>query len=168
MCVIRRDAHPTTPTGPRVAPSRSTWLGGPQPAAGRESSSHSWVYAEIVACFTRMSASRFSVTPRGAGRGAVGARSHGVRLDGCRLHLVASDRIGCAIRGRDGVAGDGTVEAICWRSTRGRSRESLADAWWRRPWPARRHSRDEAQRPTAEAGWCSREARSTATARGCS
>jgi agmatine deiminase len=62
---------------------------------------------------------------------AIGAlRSHGVRLDRCRLHVVPSDRVWLRDSGPTMVwRADGQVEAICWRFNAWAKYENhLADA----------------------------------------
>jgi agmatine deiminase len=57
-------------------------------------------------------------------------RSHGVRLDRCRLHLVPSDRVWLRDSGPTMVwRDDGDVEAVCWRFNAWAKYENhLADA----------------------------------------
>jgi agmatine deiminase len=113
-------------------PHDATWLGWPhhRPDWPRKFEPIPWVYAEIVRVLHAHEQVEILCHSEEVREEAVAAlRSHGVRLDQCRLHLVASDRVWLRDSGPTMVWRDGSVEAICWRFNAWAKYENhLADA----------------------------------------
>ena len=101
------------------SPHDATWLGWPhhRPDWPGKFEPIPWVYAEIVRVLhehERVEILCHSEQVRDEATAAL--RSHGVRVDRCRLHLVPSDRVWLRDSGPTMVwRDDGRVEAICWR-----------------------------------------------------
>jgi len=100
-------------------PHSATWLGWPHhhPDWPGKFEPIRWVYAEIVRALHRYERVEILCHSEDVRNEATAAlRSHGVRLDRCRLHLVPSDRVWLRDSGPTFVwRDDGSVEAICWR-----------------------------------------------------
>jgi agmatine deiminase len=97
----------------------ATWIGWPHhhPDWPGKFEPIPWVYAEIVRALQaheRVEILCHSEQVRDEALTAL--RSHDVRLDTCRLHLVPSDRVWLRDSGPTMVwRDDGSVEAVCWR-----------------------------------------------------
>jgi agmatine deiminase len=113
-------------------PHQATWLGWPhhRPDWPGKFEPIPWVYAEIVRVLHAHEHIEILCQSEQVRDEAVAAlRSHGVRLDQCRLHLVESDRVWLRDSGPTMVWRDGSVEAICWRFNAWAKYENhLADA----------------------------------------
>lgn len=108
------------PTWPAEwSPHTATWLGWPhhRPDWPGKFEPIPWVYAEIVRVLHAYERVEILCHSEEVREDAIAAlRSHDVRLDRCRLHLVPSDRVWLRDSGPTMVQRDtGSVEAICWR-----------------------------------------------------
>src|SRR5688572_33286231 len=97
----------------------ATWLGWPhhRPDWPGKFEPIPWVYAEIVRvlhAYEQVEILCHSEQVRDEALAAL--RSHDVRLDRCRLHVVPSDRVWLRDSGPTMVwREEGSVEGICWR-----------------------------------------------------
>ena len=114
-------------------PHSATWLGWPhhRPDWPGKFEPIPWVYAEIVRVLharERVEVLCHSEEVRDQAIAAL--RSHDVRPDACRLHLVPSDRVWLRDSGPTIVRrADGQLEALCWRFNAWAKYENhLADA----------------------------------------
>ncbi|MGQ0713920.1 MAG: agmatine deiminase family protein [Gemmatimonadaceae bacterium] len=114
-------------------PHDATWLGWPhhRPDWPGKFEPIPWVYAEIVRVLHSREHVEILCHSEEVREEAMAAlRSHDVRLDRCRLHLVPSDRVWLRDSGPTMVwREDGGVEAVCWRFNAWAKYENhLADA----------------------------------------
>lgn len=115
------------------APHSATWIGWPhhRPDWPGKFEPIPWVYAEIVRALHARERVEILCHSEQVREEAIAAlRSHDVRLDHCRLHLVPSDRVWLRDSGPTMVwRTDGAVEAVCWRFNAWAKYENhLADA----------------------------------------
>jgi agmatine deiminase len=114
-------------------PHAATWLGWPhhRPDWPGKFEPIPWVYAEIVRVLHTHERVEVLCHSEEVREQAVAAlRSHGVRLDARRLHLVPSDRVWLRDSGPTIVQrAEGRLEAMCWRFNAWAKYENhLADA----------------------------------------
>ena len=126
-------AHPTRLWPAEWEPHSATWLGWPhhRPDWPGKFEPIPWVYAEIVRVLQARERVEILCHSEQVREEALAAlRSHDVRLDRCRLHLVPSDRVWLRDSGPTMVwRNDGDVEAVCWRFNAWAKYENhLADA----------------------------------------
>jgi agmatine deiminase len=97
----------------------ATWIGWPhhRPDWPGKFEPIPWVYAEIVrVLYAHERVEILCHSEQVRDEALTALRSHGVRLDQCRLHLVPSDRVWLRDSGPTMVwQEDGKVEALCWR-----------------------------------------------------